>query len=457
VLKVMEYQGYWWLPEKPNLKVFGTLRLSPRAELELLGAFSEPTGQFRPTVTDIILGLSSKGQRITLHRCLQSGHGHSFPGIERSSFSILVVYIGVHFERTEDIKLRDISVVFEHIDYWVGISGIRVKHQRSWNPIIRYKSLPDYHVRVNDCEISLLFLPAEEWSATPPEAKLTQKIAFRIRLRPESSLQTYLELIYQIQNFLAFAITQPVNPITVDGTAEANRTVLPNGKTVYPDFQIVLSFVKSNTTQASFIHPEDMLFRFVDVRRRFQRIMRSWFKGFEELRPVYDLYFGTLYNPQMYLQHRFLSLIQAVESYHQRRAPRQLELPAKKFDSIRKAIQNRSPPMHRKWLDRKLENANRLSLNQRLQFLLAKYAFLGIQERNEFVSKVVDTRNYLTHYNKRLEKRAASPDELIHLCRQLRALLETVLLEEIGFDSTKIQSIMKRIEARRSVFTQLSL
>jgi hypothetical protein len=460
-LKSAEYQGYWWLPEKPDLQVFGTLRLGPEATLELFGAFSQPTGQFRPAVTDIILGVSFRGKRITLHRCLQFGLGYSCGGTERSSFSIMAVYVGVHFERMEDIKFKDISVVFDHIDDWVEISGIRVKHRRPFSAIIRYKTPPDYHAVVNHCRISLLFLPALDHSRIPPEAKFTQQIAFLISMREQSSLQAYLEVIYQIQNFLAFAVTVPIHPLIVDGTTEANKTVHPSGKTVYPPVQIVLPFVKGGKTQSdsdsSPINAEDMLFRFSDVRRRFQRIMRNWFKASETLRPIYDLYFGTLYNPQMYVQHRFLSLIQAVESYHQRRAPRQHELPPKKFASIREAIHNRCPPRYRNWLDRKLQNANELSLNQRVQFLLAKHAFLRIQDRNGFVDKVVDTRNYLTHYSKRLEKRAASPDELIHLCRQLRALLEAVLLEEIGFDSAKIQDIMSRIEGRRSIFTRLTL
>jgi len=35
------------------------------------------------------------------------------------------------------------------------------------------------------------------------------------------------------------------------------------------------------------------------------------------LKPVYNLYFGTLYNPRLYLKHQFLSLIQAPEAFHQ--------------------------------------------------------------------------------------------------------------------------------------------
>ena len=67
------------------------------------------------------------------------------------------------------------------------------------------------------------------------------------------------------------------------------------------------------------LYPYDMLFTFKDISDRFEILLKNWFEKADTLGPVYDLYFGTLYNPRMYLQHQFLSLIQAIEVYHRRK------------------------------------------------------------------------------------------------------------------------------------------
>lgn len=253
-----------------------------------------------------------------------------------------------------------------------------------------------------------------------------------------------------LENFLALAIAEPVYPIGIEGTTKAHKLILPNGKVVYPPIQIICPHIMRRKPRSQILR-EHMLFKFSDIRRRFQGIMRKWFEGFEDLRPVYDLYFGTLYNPQMYLQHKFLSLVQAIESYHRRRAARQYELPPSKHKAIEMAIENACPPRHRNWLERKLTHSNELSLPQRLHFLLSKYDFLKIGNKDSFVNKVVDTRNYLAHYDKRMQKRAATIEEMAQLCQKLRSLLEVVMLGELGFDQPKIRELMEHIESTRSV------
>lgn len=44
--------------------------------------------------------------------------------------------------------------------------------------------------------------------------------------------------------------------------------------------------------------------------------MNKWFEISEKLKPVFDLYLGVMYNPGMYKEYQFLSLAQALESYH---------------------------------------------------------------------------------------------------------------------------------------------
>lgn len=123
--------------------------------------------------------------------------------------------------------------------------------------------------------------------------------------------------MYHIQNFLTLGITKSVHPLAIKGITEVNKEMI-NDKTNYPPVEIfyrLSDILKVPKT----LPPFDMLFTFKDISGRFESFLRNWFEKLDSLEPIYDLYFGTLYNPRMYPEHRFLSLIQAIESFHQRR------------------------------------------------------------------------------------------------------------------------------------------
>lgn len=49
------------------------------------------------------------------------------------------------------------------------------------------------------------------------------------------------------------------------------------------------------------------------ISNRFHSILNDWFKDQENLKAVYDLYFGIIYDPKMYIELQFLGLTQATE------------------------------------------------------------------------------------------------------------------------------------------------
>lgn len=66
-------------------------------------------------------------------------------------------------------------------------------------------------------------------------------------------------------------------------------------------------------------------------------------------------------------------------------------------------------------------------------------------EREKFIEAVIIARNYYTHYNPKLEKKAASGAALLLLLVQLQAILETALLRELGFPARTIHEILGRV------------
>lgn len=66
-----------------------------------------------------------------------------------------------------------------------------------------------------------------------------------------------------------------------------------------------------------------------------------------------------------------------------------------------------------------------------------------IENKNTFIEKVVDTRNYQTHHDEDLKEHSASGKELYHLTQKLKILLEICLLTELGFSSDEIKGLYK--------------
>src|SRR6185437_5447832 len=119
-----DLDGYWWLPENPQKTVAGTLHYSPESmHLDLIGSFSDMKTSLTKFEYPIILGFSTNGKPITLYKSYSSKFSMSHPSLPSSSYVVLQLFIGHHFQKEEDMKFSKISSHLTHFDEWVGVSG----------------------------------------------------------------------------------------------------------------------------------------------------------------------------------------------------------------------------------------------------------------------------------------------------------------------------------------------
>ena len=127
------------------------------------------------------------------------------------------------------------------------------------------------------------------------------------------------------------------------------------------------------------------------------------------------------------------------------------------FNAIRDSLLSQCPPNRRGWLKARLIYDNELSLRQRLKRLIVPFRrwFGNIRNREAFVGKVVDMRNYLTHYDQSLVDSAANRQELFELCEKLDGLVQLNLLKNVGFQDDDIESIVR--DPHRPLMRKLQL
>jgi hypothetical protein len=152
------------------------------------------------------------------------------------------------------------------------------------------------------------------------------------------SFDWFLERLIDLQNLLSLLIGEPTFP---------KRTVLYGDEVSGPGFKyredIQLFFHPKHGKVGERLHPIKMLVLFPYISGQFGKILDSWFSKAELLETVCDLFFGVIYNDYLFLQFRFLGLIQALETYC-RRVQGGKYLPDADYEKIAAALKAALPP-----------------------------------------------------------------------------------------------------------------
>jgi hypothetical protein len=461
-MEEFKYEGFWWLPEDPSIKISGTLFFDPKtgSRLELIGTFKtyddlkHINQEALSSSLLIILGLSVEGKAITLYKCFETSFSLSFPGIARSAFLVNIIFIGYHFKREEDILLDEVSINYSNLREWAGISGFtqntefdKNDHLKKFSISYEYPSAISSKLEMGSIYLDFHFNLKSDISYA---FNFEQMTFFKIVPTAPHNLIWFLdELMDNLRDLLSLAIGRASYPIIIIGKSKACYTKQANGEIVLDDILIYHS-LGSFSGSSMPVSPHDMLFTFNDISVNFESIMNNWIIKAAVLQPVYDLYFGTLYNPSLHLNYQFLSLAQAIESYHRRIfSGKYVSDDAYKSqkDAFICAILPDTEQSFKNSLCNKIKYMNEFSLSKRLKLIITKFSELMssiINSPDIFVRDVKNTRNYLTHYDERLETEAKKGQDLYWLVQKMRALVEICLLSELGIEDKTIKILFTR-------------
>jgi hypothetical protein len=446
-----EIHGLFWLPGNEETKVSGKCLCAEDGsiELEILGTFSgKPIEQDDGTIPRI-LGVSSKGKFLTLDDCFYRKRNFNFPGLAVAQIHVNRMYVGAHFSADEEVAFDSIAFHSSALDEWIRYSPINVELRVGENAGVSldYSPPPSPKWMLKDGDIKFKFA----WSAPSPgqfrEAKITQRTFIEWSFPRLKGVDEATSYIFRLSDLASFACDQAIPIDSITGYRK-DLTEEWGEKTKMTPIDIYMDLKRSQEVDHTRLSRPFVLFDFKAISERFPEAVQTWFDSYEKFNSAFNLYFATRTPRQLYLENRYLMLAQAVETLH-RKMSTDIAYDEVEYAELSAAVMDGVPSKFHGWVEARLKYGNELSLRQRLKKLFAGHEeiFGGKSKVKSLISAVVNTRNYLTHYDESLKDVAASGSEMYKLCLALELLLQIHFCQMVGFSNEDVHQICNTSEA----------
>ncbi|MBS3913790.1 MAG: hypothetical protein KG003_04785 [Bacteroidetes bacterium] len=445
------FKGHWFLPDYPESQLTGTLTFDPEMgiELELLGIF-ENVKRLADHEPEIILGFTSNGKKITLYRCFATSRTSSFLGMETTTYKIIYLLKGAHFETPTSLQFHSLRASVHNLGPWIDITGFRtVKFDDKLKQgLVEYEIPPAIEFTTMDSILGKLDFdvsyPISRYT-NKVELEQTSTVVFKSELAvPFKDMMGYY---FHFQDFLTLAAFEATFPLSIelvnnclkDKVLGTERTPLIE---VYFKHSIRFSDKKPKISR-------QFLFNYKDIETNFTKIIGKWFSIKALSKPVVGLLLDGFYNSGSFSENNFLNTAQGVETFHRRFRNNRVFSKAdykKRMNAIIDSVDSE----YKEWLKAKLQFGYEPTLHQRLEELIEEQSNETIakivSDKDQFIRDVKNSRNYYIHYNPELKKKALDVSDLYYINEKLRIILTCSLLSEVGFTQEQIASLLRRNE-----------
>jgi hypothetical protein len=464
----------WWRPETPTERLPGTLfEDGDDGGLRLLidGHFAETNAEpaaaglaraVRPPLDDVplLLGTTADGKNLSLIDC-RTVKGSGLPGLTKTFqvFRPKIIAYDVHFASVDEFRLTSLSGRYLNLDQWVDTSGVSYAFpSENLYPISITYARPEEVKATLSNGISVNV----DFSVTGPDfgnrtaVQIQQQAWLGVRSSDERSYEELLRGLTMVADFVSLGIGQAVR------LAEIQAGAMDSESTEHPQRTIYFRLHHNSEPIAPLredIDPWRMLFTLNDIRENFAKILEVWCIQQEKIRPLYSLYFGTLRSASMYVEHRFLNMFQALESFDRRDFEPTSEAIEKHGERKKRILHAVQIKKDRDWLEGKLRYSHEPSATERLKRLVEKYDAAWIfEDAPKEIELAGNFRNFYTHYDPKLVSKLPElkrqPSAMHNLAVRFQVLCEIILLREVGFPADQIR---KRIQETQRLERRLVL
>lgn len=181
---------------------------------------------------------------------------------------------------------------------------------------------------------------------------------------------------------------------------------------------------------------------FPKVRHLFGELFANWSAKREEYRLGFALYLATRRGLPLYIEHRFMSLVWGIESFHRRKFP-DTSTSAKLVKKIERILRDLKLAKDRKWLANRLKDAHEPPLESRIVQVFSDLD-IGLDEDflMQFATECAARRNDISHFGGQRGQGDYQEFmlDLRNKSEALSYLYHALLLKEIGLDEAVLRN-----------------
>lgn len=419
--------GIWFLPRIDKSQINGLLCIEN--DVIVLKTTEQFVGieDLQVETYSAIVGFTSNGKRITLLNCAKPSQKVNMPGMIEFIYRPDTIVVGKQLSEESELVLVNISAHYFGLEKWLDERPFTINQNSQGREISLNYKMSSSHI----CHLEGITVYTENTCHCNCEIydtfNLCQSTTFKIEFDDVQSWNRSLNELYDLGSFLTLCMGCVSKIDSVQGTMSDGTKI-----------EIIQNFPSDSDPKlkASFF------IDFRDISNNFEDCLRIWWNKKDEISPVIG-YFIEAHSSSVNIVSGFLKMVQALESYSRKLRKSNLipqEEHAKRITRLTAAIGNEQD---KKWLEDVLATPilNEPSCQQRIKALFIEVAkFLGISSKQlkSLSYKIVNTRNYYTHFNDSLKKDLLSDDKMFYSITLMKFVLRSLLMKELGLDDSYI-------------------
>jgi hypothetical protein len=449
--------GLWWLDGYKDDQIGGTLTFDPEdgAVLKLLGFFGDLTSALQSALGGqdhhdypTIFGVTTKGNPVTLFHGINTSRQLNMPGVATETWKSNLLVIGAHLPSEDAEEIFSKSYLrFSSIERWLEHKPFSdvYDHDEKSLTVKAIKPREVHFARHQDFEVTSV---GSLYYDRKLETRFTIDVTSQLAITPQvpRSLTWHLSTAVRLQELAALCMGHYI-PLT---SLELRGLQAPSGGRsssqqihVYTQMMHAEAERRPSHEPPVISGPELIAFN--------PQAVQLWFDQHALFSPAINLFFTVTGQRQMFTNVRLLLAIQALEVFH-RRTSLDSVMPAEEFPAFAAALTDAVPPSASPRMKDKLKGAYRFlnepSLGQRLQSIIDDLGeAFGAKPpafTKSYLRKLVDTRNYYTHFSEDLVNNTLDGAGMYWASRRIVLLLTLLFLRRLEIPAGDIATLLKR-------------
>ncbi len=443
------HDGYFWLPCRSK-RCSGRLCISElgKCYLEILGSFGDELLIDFDNRSEFahIHGIIGKGY-VTLYDCFFVNQNINVGRLSISKLHVGRAFIGGELPPDGELQVVKLEAAVAGIDEWLQVYGIESRPQFDTDAnikgvIVEYQIPRKIEARLCDTNVAFIFACSLPSGRQLTSASVSQSARLVLSTTTAEPFDALLERLARIVNFISFCVGDFLNIDQLYAYSPSVVVEREDGRVEPERLQVI--FESAAPARTLVVEHQEMFITYRDVSDRLESVLSTWLSLYDTLSPAFNLYFALQSGRSTYVESSFLSMAQALETFHSRTSKDEKVVNTEDTARVQEVI-SACPDEHVKWLSKILDYARKPTLRERLKYMLYPFRshFGSSKSRDRFIENVAATRNYLTHYNPELEGRAVGGTELFRLGLKLQALFQLHVLKLLGIEMERIEEIIR--------------